>query len=152
MSMTVSAAASFWVSRSFSWRSRARSCSPAARAGRPPTLGGEGRKQTVIPLLAPVLEVRGVEPFPAQQRAELPGLAGVGLPQDTYLVGRRELPAPRVFDHFGIRRGGLRIHRGNDDSPIGRCHGFWLLLCLPSTLITKPSVSHSLLAERARSA
>src|SRR5216684_2296509 len=64
----------------------------------------------------------GIEPFAAQQRPELPGLAGVGLPQDVRLVGRRELPTTRALDNLRIRRARLQVRGGTDHGPIGCRH------------------------------
>ena len=91
--------------------------------GRPSTpLGGEGGEQTAVSLLTPMRQMGGIEAFSAQQRPELPGLAGVRLPQDAYFVGRRELPTPGVLDDFRIRWARLGPHSGGGNGPVGCGH------------------------------
>ena len=57
-----------------------------------------------VSLLTPRRQVRRVQAFAAQQRADLTRpRARLGLPQDPQLVLRREPPPLRTLDQFGIR-------------------------------------------------
>jgi len=78
-------------------------------------LGDEGGVQWLAPspfgserqLFAPRCQVRGVEPFTAEQSCDLPGSpAGFGLPEDPLLIIDRESASNRGGNH--LRIGGRR--------------------------------------------
>lgn len=59
-----------------------------------------------LALAPPGSQVRGVQALTAQQGADLPGLAAVGLLQHPQLFLGRRPPASGLLDHFGV--GGRR--------------------------------------------
>ena len=75
----------------------------------PPSPWGGGGVETAVPFLAPVGQMGGIESFAAQQCSELPGLAGIRLPQDAHLVGRLELAATDALRDLRIRWGCLQV-------------------------------------------
>ncbi len=71
----------------------------------PPPPGSEGGELALIPLLAPMGQMGGIEAFPPPQRREVPGLTDLRLPENAHLIGGGELPTPRALRYLGVRWG-----------------------------------------------
>ena len=77
-------------------------------------------------LLAPLRQVRIVEPFAAQQGADLAGFGtGVGFGQEAQLVVDREVAARWPRGDLGIGAFGNRHHRGTALRKGTVCNGTW---------------------------
>ena len=124
----------FWISmiasaRSRRCRSRAFSCralaSSAASGLRRPPSGragpGSAPEGAGIALAAPIGQGRRIEPFAAQNGADVTGPGGaIGFLQDAQLLPRRERPALGPVRQFGI---GRRWRRHNRRPPAFLCAG-----------------------------
>ena len=76
-----------------------------------------GDELALVALPTPVRQVRTVQPFATQQRAQLPGLlARVGFLEDAEPILRSELPALDLGRHFRVGGGGARRGRGTGRS------------------------------------
>src|ERR1700712_1401468 len=116
----------------------------------PSRLGGFLRKLSLVPKLAPLAQVRGVETFAAQQSSDLTRTrASLSLLKNAQLVGRGE---PSTFG-FGHNLGIGRNRRGHRSRPNGGCGrgasrrppGFFQPLPRSRHLLVLPTVRTDLL-------
>jgi hypothetical protein len=105
----------------------------------------QGRQCPRLLLPPPGRQVRGVQPFPAQQGAEIARLAAIGLPQDLQLVLGAEAPTLRALHHLRVRGGRGRPRRAGSRSA---CRS--LVILLPAATVNRPGGNVSpTLAQRA---